>query len=212
MFQRYNYNSLWILSRGENGGKRPPFLYWPPFFIDEVIAIYSGFAKCDAFHILIMLWITCGSVISKSSCTLAEQFTLLMMSQKRQASLLNWSTKAKKGKVQDSDRECKDEGRCGSSAQEDVQCSEKVSASICSEDSTIPSSALAISPEIHLEQRECKAQCCSTYTEVFQPTDQATVSGLASKNRNFLPKWYKEFPWLTVCITRKKSVLSLLLF
>ena len=53
-----------------------------------------------------------------------------MMSQKRQASLLNWSTKAKKEKVQDSDLECIDEGRCGGSTQEDVQCSEKVSASI----------------------------------------------------------------------------------
>ena len=64
------------------------------------------------------------------------------------------------GKVQDSDLECNDQGRCGGSSQEDVECSEKVSASICSEDSAIPSSALAISPEIHLEQRECMAQCC----------------------------------------------------
>jgi len=62
-----------------------------------------------------------------------------MMSQKRQASLLNWSSKAVKGEVQDSDLKHTDEGRCGSSTQEDVQCTEKVSASIYSEDSTIPS-------------------------------------------------------------------------
>ena len=50
--------------------------------------------------------------------------------------------------------------KCCDSTQE--ECSEKASASISSEDSKMLSSPQAISPEIHLQQRECMARCCIT--------------------------------------------------
>ena len=57
-----------------------------------------------------------------------------------------------------------------------------MSANISSEDCKMPISPQAISSEI---QRECMLECCSTYTEAIQPTDEAIVSEI--------PKRFKEF-------------------
>lgn len=53
--------------------------------------------------------------------------------------------------------------------------------------------------------RQCVAHCCSTDEEAFQLVDKSTLSLLMSKKRNFQSKWYKDFPWISVCITNKRS-------
>ena len=53
------------------------------------------------------------------------------------------------------------------------------------------------------ERFDCVALCCASMDKPFQPKDKNTLQNLASK-RNFQPQWYKKFPWLSVCLTRKK--------
>ena len=53
------------------------------------------------------------------------------------------------------------------------------------------------------ERFDCVALCCANMDKPFQPKDKNTLQKLASK-RNFQPQWYKKFPWLSVCLTRKK--------
>ena len=43
---------------------------------------------------------------------------------------------------------------------------------------------------------------------VFQPKNNLTIkslkaSGPSGKTRNFQPSWYTQFPWISVCVTRK---------
>ena len=52
---------------------------------------------------------------------------------------------------------------------------------------------------------ECTAPCCSTPEKAFQPIDKPTLAKLSVKKRNFQPQWYKQFSWLTVCISSKKA-------
>ena len=52
--------------------------------------------------------------------------------------------------------------------------------------------------------QQCIAQCCSTDEEAFQPIDKPTLSGLSFNQRNFQSKWYKDYPWLSVCTIYKK--------
>ena len=54
----------------------------------------------------------------------------------------------------------------------------------------------------------CSAQCCIDQCNVFQPKDNLTIkslkaSGPSGKTRNFQPSWYTQFPWISVCVTRK---------
>ncbi len=51
----------------------------------------------------------------------------------------------------------------------------------------------------------CAGPCCSTPEKAFQPNDQQTLALLTVKKRNFQPQWYRQFPWLTVCISSKKA-------
>ena len=48
--------------------------------------------------------------------------------------------------------------------------------------------------------------CCACSETVFQRIDKLTLSNLIAnfKKRNFQPQWYKQFPWLSVCISSKK--------
>jgi hypothetical protein len=50
----------------------------------------------------------------------------------------------------------------------------------------------------------CSPQCCSSEEKAFQPSDKPSIQLLSSKNRSFQSSWYKKFPWLSVCIQRKK--------
>ena len=35
----------------------------------------------------------------------------------------------------------------------------------------------------------------------FQPTDKPTLDSLATDKRRFQSQWYKQFPWLSLCLT-----------
>ena len=54
----------------------------------------------------------------------------------------------------------------------------------------------------------CTAQYCVNYDKAFQPLDKTMLASLTSKGRKFLPQWYKQFPWLNICTT-KRAVLCL---
>lgn len=60
------------------------------------------------------------------------------------------------------------------------------------------SSAPLVSYEI------CQSSCCSNVKEPYQPKDSKMLCYLASCKRNFMPNWYQNYPWLSVCVTRRK--------
>ena len=47
----------------------------------------------------------------------------------------------------------------------------------------------------------CTAAGCANDSECFQPVDKPTLVPLAKNGRNFVPSWYKAYPWLSVCTT-----------
>ena len=53
-------------------------------------------------------------------------------------------------------------------------------------------------------QTTCTAHCCFSDEKGFQPVDKSTLDMIATEKRNFQPQWYKQFPWLTICLTYKK--------
>ena len=50
---------------------------------------------------------------------------------------------------------------------------------------------------------KCSAQCCLNYEKASQPLDKTMLASLTSKGRKFLPQWYKQFPWLNICTTKR---------
>ena len=60
-----------------------------------------------------------------------------------------------------------------------------------------------------LEASGCLQQCCSDETKAFQPMDQPTLQSLLMKIRNFQQNWFKQFPWIGVCVSHKKALLSI---
>ena len=50
----------------------------------------------------------------------------------------------------------------------------------------------------------CVLPCCGNETVAYQPTDKPLLQQLISNKRNFQPGWYKRFPWLSLCLSRKK--------
>ena len=50
----------------------------------------------------------------------------------------------------------------------------------------------------------CTAECCSSIAKVFQPTDKHLLESLAT-TRKFQSQWYKQFSWLTICMTVGKA-------
>lgn len=54
-------------------------------------------------------------------------------------------------------------------------------------------------------ESECLSSCCTDIAiKPYQPTNKVILSSMAINGRNFMEKWFKLYPWLTVCITRKK--------
>ena len=49
----------------------------------------------------------------------------------------------------------------------------------------------------------CILPCC-TDPKPFQPVNSVVLASLANKDRNFVVDWFKQFPWLTLCLTKKK--------
>ena len=54
-----------------------------------------------------------------------------------------------------------------------------------------------------LQTDDCLSSCC-TGLKPYQPTSKAILSSMANNRRNFVEHWYKKYPWLTNCTTRKK--------
>ena len=50
----------------------------------------------------------------------------------------------------------------------------------------------------------CSSQCCTSEEKAFQPNGNIILKTLSMKQRNFQSSWYKQFPWLSVCTSRKK--------
>ena len=49
----------------------------------------------------------------------------------------------------------------------------------------------------------CTHPCC-TDQKPFQPVNSVVLASLANKGRNFVVNWFKQFPWLTLCLTQKR--------
>ena len=47
----------------------------------------------------------------------------------------------------------------------------------------------------------CQSMCCSCEKEAFQPSNRDVLKVFSSNGRNFMPAWYKDYPWLTLCST-----------
>ena len=45
---------------------------------------------------------------------------------------------------------------------------------------------------------------CTAIEKTFQPIDKLTLAKLTANKRNFQPQWYKQIPWLSVCISSRK--------
>ena len=53
---------------------------------------------------------------------------------------------------------------------------------------------------------DCTTVCCSEIQQAYQPREKVILSLFIKKGYKFLPAWYKKFPWITLCTTRKKSL------
>ena len=51
---------------------------------------------------------------------------------------------------------------------------------------------------------DCPATCCSNLCEVYQPKQVDVLKDLSKKGRNFMISWYTKYPWITLCLTKKK--------
>ena len=68
---------------------------------------------------------------------------------------------------------------------------------------TTGSSTAICSTTVTTDCSTCTHQCC-TDQKPFQPVNQVVLASLANKGRNFVVNWFKQFPWLTLCLTKKK--------
>ena len=85
----------------------------------------------------------------------------------------------------------------------------------CSESETLftPSARSSPAVPVPIEElddsitvQDCHGTCCKVdMNSAFQPQDKETLGSFAKGGRNFMCKWYKVHPWLTVCEERKKA-------
>ena len=50
----------------------------------------------------------------------------------------------------------------------------------------------------------CESLCCVDRTEPYQPTNKAVLACMSNNGRHFMDEWFKTYPWLPICVTRKK--------
>lgn len=67
----------------------------------------------------------------------------------------------------------------------------------------------AITVEINQDQDDlpsvfCECQGCTDQDNAYQLSDKSTLQKLSTQSRNFQSLWFKKFPWLSICSTRKK--------
>ena len=76
-----------------------------------------------------------------------------------------------------------------------------------SEGSELEDSAITV--EINQDQDDlpsvfCECQGCTNQDNAYQPSDKSTLQKLSTQSRNIQSSWFKKFPWLSICSTRKK--------
>lgn len=54
-----------------------------------------------------------------------------------------------------------------------------------------------------VSQSQCTSLCCSSELKPFQPTSTEALKSLTRNGRNFLPFWFEQYSWLTLCTTKK---------
>lgn len=59
--------------------------------------------------------------------------------------------------------------------------------------------------EVRDSENLCGSPCCVNNTVAYQPIDKITLQQLTSNKRNFQAAWYKRYPWLSICLTKKKA-------
>lgn len=59
-------------------------------------------------------------------------------------------------------------------------------------------------PNVQVEINECSSICCSDERTAYQPKDKVTLSKFVNKGRKFIPAWWYDNYWITLCSTRKK--------
>ena len=55
----------------------------------------------------------------------------------------------------------------------------------------------------------CESLCCVDCIEPYQPTNKAVLACMSNNGRHFMDKWFKTYPWLSICVTRKKVAILL---
>ena len=51
----------------------------------------------------------------------------------------------------------------------------------------------------------CTDICCISDTVPFQPSSSAILQGMCRNGCNFVPTWFKQYPWLTLCRTKRSA-------
>ena len=93
----------------------------------------------------------------------------------------------------------------GTDEQEDNEQSDLLCEELRDEESSITMEEQNDTPSENVSTNPgYSSQCCTSEEKAFQPNDKPTLQLLGAKGRNFQPTWYKQFPWLTVCICRMK--------
>lgn len=71
-----------------------------------------------------------------------------------------------------------------------------------SEGSELEDSAITV--EMNQDQDDfCECQGCTDQDNAYQLSDKSTLQKLSTQSRNFQSSWFKKFPWLSICSTRK---------
>lgn len=70
---------------------------------------------------------------------------------------------------------------------------------------SVPFETHTQSPITATHEVSCSAQCCSNLETLFQPITSTELKSLATEKRNFQPQWYKQFRWLTICMTVQRA-------
>ena len=55
-----------------------------------------------------------------------------------------------------------------------------------------------------LTASDCPAECCSNMSEAHQPKQMDVFKDLTKKGRNSMVSLYNKYPWITLCLTKKK--------
>ena len=58
---------------------------------------------------------------------------------------------------------------------------------------------------LQCSESACTAFCYSDLMKPFQSGSEEGLACLTSNGCKFVPKWFQQYPWLTVCSTTRKS-------